>query len=166
MKIKTMKTNHINKVMIALDYDPTAQKVAEVGYTLAKSLGAEIILLHVVSDPIYYSTPGYSPIMGFEGFTETVSIQLNSMEALKNASLAFLERSKQHLGDDAIQTLVTDGDSAESILKAAKENHADIIVMGSHSRRWLDEILMGSVTEKVLHHTSIPLYIVPTKNKK
>jgi len=41
--------------------------------------------------------------------------------------------------------------------------HADIIVMGSHSRRWLENIVMGSVTEEVLHHTSIPLFIIPTK---
>jgi nucleotide-binding universal stress UspA family protein len=35
--------------------------------------------------------------------------------------------------------------------------------MGSHSRRWLEKILMGSVTETVLHKTTIPLFIVPTK---
>jgi nucleotide-binding universal stress UspA family protein len=49
------------------------------------------------------------------------------------------------------------------ILKAAEKTGADLVVMGSHSRRWLDQILMGSVTEKVLHNTSIPLFIVPTK---
>jgi len=44
--------------------------------------------------------------------------------------------------------------------------HEDIIVMGSHSRRWFDEILMGSVTETVLHNTSVPLFIIPTKKQK
>jgi nucleotide-binding universal stress UspA family protein len=38
--------------------------------------------------------------------------------------------------------------------------------MGSHSRKWLENIVMGSVTEKVLHHTSIPLFIIPTKHNK
>jgi nucleotide-binding universal stress UspA family protein len=42
---------------------------------------------------------------------------------------------------------------------------ADVIVIGSHSRKWLENIVMGSVTEKVLHHTSIPLLIVPTKKR-
>jgi nucleotide-binding universal stress UspA family protein len=59
--------------------------------------------------------------------------------------------------------LVKEGDFGETIVKTATDLHADIIVMGSHSRRWLDEILMGSVTEKVLHHTSIPLFIIPIK---
>jgi nucleotide-binding universal stress UspA family protein len=52
------------------------------------------------------------------------------------------------------------------ILEAAKELQADIIVMGSHSRKWLETIVMGSETEKVLHHTTTPLFIIPTKNGK
>ena len=38
--------------------------------------------------------------------------------------------------------------------------------MGSHSRRWLENILMGSVAEKVLHHSTIPIFIIPTKKDK
>jgi nucleotide-binding universal stress UspA family protein len=78
----------------------------------------------------------------------------------------FLEKSKHHLGDKTIQTLVKEGDFGETIVKTATDLHADIIVMGSHSRRWLDEILMGSVTGKVLHHTAIPLFIIPIKRHK
>ena len=70
---------------------------------------------------------------------------------------------KKHLGDVTIQTDLKEGDFADSILAAAKEFHADIVVIGSHSRKWLENIVMGSVTEKVLRHTSIPLFIVPTK---
>ena len=152
----------MKKVLIALDYDPTAQKVAEVGFTMAKAMNAEVTLLHVISDQMYYSSAEYSPIMGFNGFMETGPSQLNS-EALKKASLNFLDKSKHHLGDKTIQTRVEEGDLAESILKTAKGIHADVIVMGSHSRKWLENVVMGSVTEKVLHHTSIPLFIIPTK---
>lgn len=160
-----MKTIKMQKVLIALDYDPTAQKVAEVGFLLAKTMGAEVILLHVVSDPVYYSSTEYSPIMGFSGYMDTAPLQLDSVDGLRKASQQFLDKSKRHLGDEAIQTLVKEGDFAESILKAAKELHADIIVMGSHSRKWLENIVMGSVTEEVLHHTSIPLFIIPTKKR-
>jgi nucleotide-binding universal stress UspA family protein len=160
-----MKANKLKKVIIALDYDPTAQKVAEIGFSIAKSMKAEVILLHVISDPVYYSSVEYSPIMGFSGFMETAQIQLNSVDSLKKASQLFLDKSKEHLGDKAIKTVVKEGDLSESILKAAKELNADIIVIGSHSRRWLDEILLGSVTEKVLHQTSLPLLIIPTKQK-
>jgi Universal stress protein UspA and related nucleotide-binding proteins len=160
-----MKTIKMNKVLIALDYNPTAQKVAEVGFSMAKSMNAEVILLHVITDPVFYSTAGYSPIMGFTGYVYTGVVQKDSIDGLKNASLQFLYKSKQHLGDKTIQTLVKEGDFADSILETAKEVQADIIVVGSHSRKWLENIVMGSVTEKVLHHTSIPLFIVPTKKQ-
>jgi nucleotide-binding universal stress UspA family protein len=157
------KANKMKKVLIALDYNPTAQKVAEVGFSMAKSMNAEITLLHVITDPVFYSTSGYSPIMGFNGYMDMGPMQLDSVDGLKNASLQYLDKSKQHLGDKTIQTIVKEGDIAESILETARELKADIIVVGSHSRKWLENIVMGSITEKVLHHTSIPLLIVPTK---
>jgi nucleotide-binding universal stress UspA family protein len=160
-----MKANKMNKVLIALDYNPTAQKVAEVGFSMAKSMNAEVILLHVITDPVFYASAGYSPIMGFSGYVDVSPLQLDNVQGLIEASLQYLDKSKQHLGDKNIQTIVKEGDFADSILETAKELHADIIVVGSHSRKWLENILMGSVTEKVLHHTSIPLFIVPTKKR-
>ena len=157
--------NKKKKVLIALDYNPTAKRIAEDGYALAKAMHAEVILLHVVADPVYYSSTEYSPIMGFVGYMDVGQPQLTH-ESLKKTSQHFLDKSKHHLGDGSIKTLVNEGDFAEMILKTAKDIHADIIVMGSHSRRWLDEVLMGSVTEKVLHHSTIPLFIIPTKQKK
>lgn len=156
----------MKKVLIALDYNPTAQKVAETGFALAKAMGAEAILLHVISDVVYYSSTDYSPIMGFNGYMDMGPLQFDSPDGLKKASQHYLDKSKHHLGDENLQTIIKDGDFADSILQTAKELHADIIVMGSHSRKWLEEILMGSVTEKVLHHTAIPLFIVPTRRHK
>lgn len=158
-----MKTIKMEKVLIALDYNPSAQKVAETGFSLAKAMGAKVILLHVMTDPVYYSSTEYSPIMGFTGMGMS-PVQLESIDGLKKASQYFLDKSKHHLGDDNIQTLVKEGDFADSILEAAKDVHADIIVVGSHSRKWLEKIVMGSVTEKVLNSTTIPIFIVPTKN--
>ena len=153
----------MKKVLIAMDYDPTAQKIAEQGFKLAKAMSAEVVLLHVISDPVYYTSREYSPIMGFDGYLEMGPILLESIDGLKKASQEFLNKSKQHLGDESIHTLVKEGDFGETILNTAKEVHADTIVIGSHSRKWLESIVMGSVTEKVLHHTTIPLFIIPTK---
>ncbi len=160
-----MKKNQIKKVLIAVDYSPTSQKVAESGFSIAKAMEAEVILLHVISNPVYYSSIEYSPIMGFEGYTMSDPLQLDSKEGIIKASLQFLESTKKHLGGDNIQTMVVEGDFATSILNAAKKTHADIIVMGSHSRKWLENILMGSVTEEVLRETKIPLFLIPTKKQ-
>jgi nucleotide-binding universal stress UspA family protein len=161
-----MKTTEIKKVLIALDYNPTAQKVAEEGFLIAKSMKAEVTLLHVISDPINYTSTGHVLIMGFTGKMDIPPIEKDGLDALKKASRDFLDQSKIHLGDDSIQTMVKEGDCAEAILKAAKEIHADTIVIGTHSRKWLENVLMGSVAENVLRQTTIPLYIIPTKKHK
>jgi nucleotide-binding universal stress UspA family protein len=153
----------MKKVLIALDYDPSAQTVAESGYALARSMRAEVVLLHVIGEVVYYSQPEYSPIMGFSGFDSTDFFDLANADGMIKASQYFLDKTKLHLGDEVIQTLIEEGEVSEAILKTAKHLHSDLIVMGSHSRRWLDQILVGSVTEKVLHRTKIPVYIVPTK---
>jgi len=146
-----------------MDYHPGAQKVAEAGFSLAKNMGAKAILQHVISDPVYYSSVQYSPITGFAGFMDTDPLLLASEDGLRKASEHFLEKAKHHLADETIEVLVKDGDPAEAILKAAKELYADIIAIGSHSRKWLENIIMGSVTEKIFHHTSIPMFIIPMR---
>ena len=153
----------MKKVLIALDYDPTAQNIAETGFAFAKSMNAKVILLHVTSDYVYYSSLDYSPILGYDSFSNLGVLQTNTVDELHKAAEGYLDTTRRHLGDETIQTLVKDGDFGEIILETAKELNADVIVMGTHRRRGLDKILMGSVAEKVLHNSSIPLFIIPTK---
>jgi len=120
----------MKKILIALDYNPTAQKVAEVGFSMAKSMNAEITLLHVINDPVFYSTSGYSPIMGFNGYMEMGPLQLDSVDELKHASLQYLDKSKQHLGDKNIKTIVKEGDFADSIFRDCKR-----VACGDYCRR-------------------------------
>lgn len=155
----------MKNILIALDYDPTAQKVAELGFSLAGNKDAAITLLHVIADPSYYASTVYDPIMGFGGYMNMDLMRPHIMDELKKTSLEFLEKSKHHLGDDAIKTMVREGSVAATILDVAKEINADTIVMGSHSRRWLENIVMGTITEYVLHRTAIPLFIIPTKKQ-
>ena len=150
----------MKKVLIALDYDPTAQKVAEHGFALAKSMNAGVLLLHVVADQTYYANLNYSGIMGFYG---NDLYALTSKESLIKTALQFLDKTKDHLGENNIEILAEEGDFPDVIMDIAKKHKADIIVLGTHSKRWLEKILMGSVTEKVLQETTLPLFIVPTK---
>ena len=155
----------MKKILIALDYDPSAQKVAESGFSLAKSLNAEVTLLHIMKDPGFYTTPGFSPIVGYSGFVDVSPTVLESAEGLKNASLQYLAKIREHLGDNTIQTLVKEGDFAKTIVESAEDLQSDIIVIGSHSQKWLENVLMGSVTESVMNQSSIPLFIVPTRRQ-
>jgi len=160
-----METNKIKKVLIALDYDPTAQKVAEEGFLLAKSMDAEIVLIHVIADPIYYVLVEQVNIMGFAGYYGIDPLPKNSSIEIIRATQQYLDKSKHHLGDTNIKTLVKEGDIGETIIAVAKEMQTDFIIMGSHSRKWVEKIVMGSVTQNVLQNTHIPLYIIPTQKK-
>lgn len=156
----------MKKVLIALDYDPSSIKVAEKGYKLAKMMGAEAVLMHVLSEPVYYSSLEYSPIVGFNAYLNMGTFQTETVQGLKKAAQHFLDRTKYHLKGENIKTLLTEGETADSILESAKSLDADIIVLGTHSRKWLENILLGSVTESVLKQSVLPLFIVPIKNQE
>jgi len=128
--------------MIALDFHSSSKKVAEVGFALAKSLGAEVVLLHVKVQLVDYSLIYKTKTIG--------SLKLETVEELRLAAENFLKNSKHKLGEHFVKTLVKEGDFAVSILDAAKEMAIDLIVMGSKSTRWLEEIILGRVTNKVL----------------
>jgi nucleotide-binding universal stress UspA family protein len=150
-----MKTKEIKKVLIALDYDETSQKVAEQGFSMAKAMNSEIILLHVISEePAYYSEYYYIH-----------DLRVDILDDLQKSTQKFLDKVKKHLGDESVKTILKEGSIAETILNTAKELNVDIIVMGSHSRKWLENIIMGSEAEDVLKKTTIPLYIIPTKKQ-
>jgi len=150
-----MKAIKIQKVLIAMDYDETSQKVAEVGFSMAKAMNAETVLLHVISEqPVYYSA-----------YTYMRELRVDIIGDLKKSIQKFLDKSKAYLGDDSIVTILKEGDIAQTILSTAKELNVDIIVMGSHSRKWLENIIMGSEAADVLKKTTIPLFIVPTKKQ-
>lgn len=147
-----MKTIRMKQVLIALDFHPSATKVIEAGFELAKTMNAKVILLHTKIQLVNYSLI----------YKKIGSMKLDSLEDLELAAHNFLEKAKHHVGADMIQTIVKQGDFAESILKTAEELDVDMIVMGSHSTKWLEEIVLGRITNEFLQHTSIPLLIIPT----
>jgi nucleotide-binding universal stress UspA family protein len=122
---------------------------------MAKAMDAEVVLLHVIINLVTYSLT----------YLKMDPLKLDSVEDLKQASQNFIEKSKRHLGDNMIQTIVKEGDFAASILNTANEMDVDIIVMGSHSTKWLEEIVMGRVTNEVLQQTNISLLIIPTRKQ-
>jgi len=150
-----MKAIKIKKVLIAMDYDQTSLKVAETGFSMATAMNAETIIMHVISEqPVYYSA-----------YTYMRELRVDILGDLKISTQDFLNKTKKLLGDDSIKTFIKEGEIAETILQTAKELKVDVIVMGSHSRKWLENIILGSEAVNVLKETTIPLFIVPTKKR-
>jgi len=157
----------MKKVLIALDYDSNSDHIAKIGYKFASGIGAKTILLHIIEDQQTYAPMLYDPIMGSAGgFNYNVIAGSTDSEGFLDAGKHYLEKIKHHLKDESIETLVKIGDASEEILVNAIHLKVDLIVMGTHSKKWLEKILMGSVAESVLDESEIPLLIIPAKKDK
>ena len=152
----------MKKIIIALDFDESAEKVAQTGFEIAKGLNAEVVLLHVVAEPANYSSNAYSPIMGFTGFDAPGLNAELEQEGLHREAKRFLEEAKKHLGDETIETSVMDGDVTDAIIELVKSLNAYMVVIGTHSRRGLEKLLIGNLAEKVMSQITVPLITVPT----
>ena len=151
----------MKKIIIAIDYNTCAQKIAETGFEYARMMNAEICIVHAVADISYYAAE-YLPIMGFEGFSPDGVFK--SLEEQENEANKFLEAVVKHLGDSNIRTKVLTGKTHKALLEYAAEHKASMIVMGAHSHHGFEKIL-GDVTARAIKHTEIPILVVPPDKK-
>ena len=148
-----MKAKEIKKVLIALDYDKSSRKIATQGFDLALAMHAEIILLHVISDePVIYSDYSYLH-----------ELEFNHKIDIEGLTQNYLNHTKTKQNDETIKSIVEKGDISTIILETSKKFKVDVIVMGSHSRKWMANMILGSKAKEVLKETQIPLFIVPTE---
>ncbi|MGA9326466.1 MAG: universal stress protein [Salegentibacter sp.] len=151
----------MEKVLIALDYNPVSEQVVKAGYKLAKTMGARVCLLHVVTDVSYYGIQ-YPTFMGYEGYNE-MTTDLTVASEMRKVAEEFLATAAAHLEDSSVETHLAEGETARSILAYSKEWKADLVVMGTHSHSVIEKLLMGTVASKVLEKTEIPVFMVPVK---
>lgn len=141
----------INKILCPVDFSSQTDLV--LGYTaeLARNSGAAITLIYV--QPLHYAY-GYG----------VYDMALNMMEETKAEALKMLDERKHQLEQDLegvkIDTKIEMGDAAEVILETEKALNPDLIVMGSHGRKGISRLLMGSVAEVVFRHATCPVLLV------
>jgi nucleotide-binding universal stress UspA family protein len=152
----------MKKVLITLDYNPSSEKVVNMGYELAQLMKAEVCLFHVLADISYYGMQ-YEPFMGYEGYSFPVDMKVD--DGMVKVAKDYLEKAAAHLKDPNVKIHLAEGDTAKTILEYAEEWGADLIVMGTHSHSALEKLFMGTVASGVLERTKIPVYMVPTGEK-
>ncbi len=139
---------NIRRILVSVDGSPIAAHAADVGIDLARSLGGEVALIHVV-DPSENTIP--------EGGVAASDL----VELAKQGGKRLLAEFSPRV---ALQTppleFLQIGKPATEIVKAAKDWPADIIVLGSHGRGGVDRLLLGSVAEGVMRHAPCPVLVV------
>lgn len=140
------------KILIPSDGSDLAIKAADVGVDLAKSQGAQVIGLYVI-DPFPFIGIGDASALGLQAY-------LAEAQAAASQSLGEIRRRCDEAGvayaGDTIERNVTH----EGILETAQAEGCDLIVMGSHGRKGVQALILGSVAQKVLTHGTVPVLIV------
>jgi universal stress protein A len=141
------------KILVPTDFSETADAALEYAKVLAGQLGASLHLLHVFSDP--YAIAAYAP--------EVYAAPPPSLRerALEDAR----ECLRQRLTPDEEERFagtyaVVSGLTAKQIVGHAEEHAMDLIVMGTHGRRGVAHLLLGSVAEHVVRTAACPVLTV------
>lgn len=139
------------KILIPTDGSAFGQEALEQGLTFAQMSGGEITLLFAVENP-------YEP---FQNYSTQPS------EYFDKLMVEYKEQAQQalsHISKEAesrgvhTRAVIIEGQAIPTILAAAKEH--DLVVMATHNRKGLDRMVMGSVTESVLHSCPTPMLVV------
>jgi len=145
--MKTPTPSEYRTLLVPYDFSPHAEAALATGLDLAKRLGAELHLLHVIQSPVY-ATAGYDGVP----LEVPQEIQRGVRESLARLATASGESVRAH---------VVDGMSvAGRIADCAAQLGADLIVMGTHGRTGLAHAFLGSVAERTLRIAPCPVLTV------
>jgi nucleotide-binding universal stress UspA family protein len=146
----------LRNLVVPLDGSAFAEQALDVARELAATTGGKLLLVSVVPplDAWQIAASGSLPVW-VEDLEEAQGKQLDAYlsEIAKNLKASGL----------SVETRLTNGDPAEEILRSAERDHADLIVMATHGRSGLQQLWLGSVAIKVMHHARLPLLLVRAK---
>ena len=141
-------------ILIPTDGSLLAEQAVTNGLSLAKSLGANVTVI-IVEEPIWFGVSSFAEhgaIEELNKYTEQIKDYVAS--ALNRAA----DAAKQaDVPCDTVQ--VKDAQPHQAIIATAADRGCDLIVMASHGRSGLSAVVLGSVTNKVLTHTKIPVLV-------
>jgi nucleotide-binding universal stress UspA family protein len=141
-----------SRILIATDGSELANKAVDQGLDLAKTVGAKATIVRVTNLP--------APIV-YEGVVVALPTEEVRQEIAARVTEYFsVIRQKAAAAGVDIETVQVEHDFPwQAILDAAKQKGSELIVMASHGRRGISAMLLGSETQKVLTHSTIPVLV-------
>ncbi len=130
---------HISRIVCALDLEPNNIGIAERALAIARSYQSTVFFLHVAEEK--------------QGLVD-LDLEQKAVEIMK-------EIVKGDCEDwCTVRFLLKTGKPAEEILQAVKESDADLLVMGHHTRKPIEEVFLGSVAKKLVTDSTCPVLVV------
>lgn len=136
-----------DEILVPTDGSPASDAAIEHAIDLADRYDARLHALYVVDGGAYSTLEAGSEIV---------------LEALESEGKEATERVARVASDAGVDSItnVTSGTAYRSIIDYADENDIDMIVMGTHGRKGIDRYLLGSVTERVVRTSDVPVLTV------
>lgn len=140
----------IKKIICSIDFSPHSQKVAQYAAIISEALNAEVTVLYVVPSMKEYADFETSPAL-VNQFVEKIST------AARGNMDKFIS---QHFKTVPATGRVEKGYAAEVIISVANALPADLIIMGTHGRTGFNRLMFGSVADKVIKTSPVPVLTV------
>lgn len=141
--------NTFKHILVPTDFSPSSAAATDLAITMAKQFNAELTLLHTWEMPVY---PYMELMMSSPELTN--SVEKAATECLETK----LKEIQAHL--PRAQSRLKMGLPWQQIIEVLKESKADLLVMGTHGRRGLEHAIMGSVAEKLVRLSPVPVLTV------
>jgi nucleotide-binding universal stress UspA family protein len=136
-------------ILCATDFGPSSKGAVSLSLSLAKAFGGAVTLIHVFDAPVY---PG-APFMPLNDAGPQVE-----KEARRELDAVVTEAKAQV---DGTRGVLRRGRPWEEIIAMAVDMRADLVVLGTHGRRGLPRAILGSVAERVVRLSPVPVLTVP-----
>jgi nucleotide-binding universal stress UspA family protein len=140
------------RILVPVDGSELADDAFEQAVSLAKLVDGTVTVLHVIEH--LYSD--YTVLEGQDMISASTLIESETREQVQNLLEEYSRRGK---GEDVkIDTLIREGPVAQEIIDISRK--FDLVIIGTHGRRMITSLLMGSVAEKVSRHAYCPVMLV------
>ena len=151
------------KILVPLDGSEHSLRALEIAIQIARKFGGKITLIHVYSvaigpvimpEPTTLTPPMMPPMTSAE--------VAKAVEAIRKAGASILADGEQKVKAEEVQveTILREGHIVQEIIRTAKEGKFDLIVIGGRGISRIRELLLGSVTDGVIHHASCPVLVI------
>jgi nucleotide-binding universal stress UspA family protein len=154
------------KILVAVDYEDVTPEVFDTALRIAKAYPSQIRIFYSLQRPLipYSNTFVYGHLGGYGGVysPEMMAVEQQLNEQAKAELQAWLDGFVKRAIAEGI-TATADyhiGEPGQEICQVAREWNADLIVIGRHSRGGISELLLGSVSNYVIHHATCSVLVV------
>jgi nucleotide-binding universal stress UspA family protein len=142
---------NLKRILVPTDFSESARHALLYGASFAREYEGELLLLHVVEN----LTVGYASDL----FPVPMAEVFDEISGYAKTELAKLAAEVREKGI-AVRELVVQGKPSAEIVRVAREETADMIVLGTHGKGMLDKALFGSTAERVIRRAPCPVLTV------